>query len=245
MKENNISSVYRLNQYLAMAGLGARRKVEKEYILEERVSLNGRVIKSLGQKVNPEDEVRVDGKKIRLSQSFRYYVLNKPAGFVVSSIVHSGAQKKQRTIYSILPPSMHSLRYAGRLDKESRGLIVLSDDGKFIQSITHPRFSMPKRYRVLLDKVPENLSQRLCREGVVYENQSLRAEKIHVLSQREKCIDMTLKEGRKRQIRRMMECLGVQVLDIYRYALGALSLDDLALKEGTYAAVEKNCFFHE
>lgn len=248
MNKNGFCYNYRLNRFLSQAGLGSRRKVESEFILAGRVSVNGHVNRVLHTRITPRDKLCVDGKQIRLPQSFRYYVLHKPKGYVVSSV----PQKTQKTIYELLPANLHSLKYAGRLDKESRGLVVLSDDGVFIQFLSHARFQTPKRYRVALDRIPENLedlTELPCKQGIRYEDSLLRAEQVRILSSKargklkEKWIEIVLLEGSKRHIRRMMEALGLQVLDLYRYAIGNVDLDRMALPEKKYRSIKPRCFF--
>ena len=244
MKGDSPSPNYRLNRFLAQAGLGSRRKVESEFILAGRVSINGCTNRDLHTRLGPQDELCVDGKQIHLPEKFRYYVLHKPKGYVVSRL----AQKGQKSIYALLPAELHSLKYAGRLDKESRGLVVLSDDGEFIQFLTHARFQTPKYYRVALDHIPEDLgdlTELLCEKGIQYKDTLLRAEQVKVLASqtKKKWLEIVLREGRKRHIRRMIEGLGLQVLDLYRYAVGNVSLDHLALSEKSYKAVSPHCFF--
>ncbi len=239
MKKNIPSALHRINRYLSMAGLGGRRDVEEKYILSGRVRVNGEVVKKLSQKVSTDDVVFVDEKKVFIPLSFSYYVLNKPHGFVVSR----STQKKQKTIYSILPKSLQTLRYAGRLDKNSRGLLVLSDDGDFIHSITHPRFATLKYYRVQLDKLITNISEQLCERGVMYESMLLRAVNVSVISKKRSTIDIVLQEGKKRHIRNMMKSLGIQVIDLYRYRVGTFSFDEFTVKEGQWLAVSKSYFF--
>ena len=252
MKEwNRSSSHLRLNRFLAQAGLGSRRKVEKDFILAGRVSVNGSVERALHRKILPEDRLYVDGKRILLPRSFRYYALHKPRGYIVSRVVRKG----QRSIYSLLPAPLRDLKYAGRLDKESRGLIVLSDDGDFIHSLSHARFESPKYYRVTVQvsspkKAPlywteAQWREELSKKGVWYEDSLLRAEKVDLISSEKErqVLNIILYEGRKRHIRRMMEGLGFRVLDLYRYALGALKLEALGLGERECKAINPSRFF--
>ncbi len=228
----------RLNKYLSMAGLGSRRKVEGEYILANRVFINNVLIKNLSYKVRPQDEIKVDGKKIEVQKKFEYYILNKPKGYVVS---HK-SQKGQKTIYNLLEPSMRKINYAGRLDKESHGLIILSNDGDFIHRLTHASFGTLKRYRVSLDFIPSNLARTFEKEGVVSEGCLLHVSKVKILSYENKQVEITLMEGQKRHIRRMFEGLGIKVLDLYRFAIGKMNLDQIHLAEGKFLRVEASDF---
>ncbi len=229
---------YRINRFLAQANLGSRRKVEA-LIREGRVCVNGQIIKEFKQRISFKDEVLVDGKVVNFSSQTSYYILNKPKGYVVSRV----SQKGQKTIYSLLPPTLQELKYAGRLDKESRGLVILSNDGDFIHSITHARYRVPKRYQVMINCLPEdNLPKILCR-GVQYQDLFLKAAQVRVLSKKKKLIEIVLFSGKKRHIRYMLRSLGIGVLDLYRFSVGSLNLNQLSLKEKEYRAFSVSEFF--
>ena len=157
-------------------------------------------------------------------------------------------RKDKKPFILFCQPHCILLKYAGRLDKQSRGLVALSDDGFFIQSLTHARFQTPKYYRVALNRIPEdfeNWTELLCKKGVLYENTLLRADQLKLLTShtKRKWIEIVLREGRKRHIRRMMAALDIEVLDLYRYAIGNLSIAELALAEKKHKAVSPHCFF--
>lgn len=221
----------RINRYLAMAGIASRRKSE-ELLLAGRVSLNGKLLHQLSQKVDIHDEVHVDGKIISLAKKkFQYYMLNKPQGYVVSR----RAQGNQRTIYKLLPPNLHSLNYAGRLDKNSHGLVILSDDGDFLHNITHAREEIKKYYHLSLDTISSGLLHKL-KQGIWDDGEYLKIVDARVVSYTDNMIEIILHEGRKRHLRRMIRALGGKVLDLYRYRIGHLNIENKAmrLKEGSY-----------
>lgn len=240
MTVNQNNRLYRLNHFLAKAGLGARRKVETQLILAGRVRINGKIIKDLNTKVSEKDMVCVNEQEIKLPINFQYYILNKPKGFVVTKL----SQKKQKTIYLLLTEELQKLNYAGRLDKDSRGLVVLSDDGDFIQNITHASNKVSKYYRVRLNSIPPNISDLICKQGVQVENELLRADSAKIVhNQANSYLELVLKEGRNRQIRKMMRGLGLHIIDLYRYAIGKINIEKLGLKEGQYQLINPKFFF--
>ncbi len=215
----------RLNRFLASCGLGSRRKVE-ELIAAGQISVNGEVCTDLARRVDPEkDEVCHQGKGLKLPSEKVYLVLNKPRGYVVS---HQD-ELQRSTIYELLPESASNLRYAGRLDKNSEGLLLLTNDGELINRLTHPTHKVEKVYRVDVDR---RLSQRQLEElrrGVLIEGGITHSAGVYVKS--ETTGGMTLRlvitEGRKRQIRQMIEAVGAKVRLLRRLQFGPLKLKDL------------------
>ncbi len=229
----------RINRYLAACGLGSRRAVE-ELIHAGRVLVNGVLVERLDLRIAPQDSVLVDGRAVAPRSSggaaARYIAFYKPVDCVVS---RSAQGAEDRTIYELLPPEMRDLHYAGRLDKNSRGLLLLSDDGDFIERATHPSGKIIKRYRVRLARnlrLPSAELRRLFLRGVQDEGELLRATAVAALDERGREFDIALAEGKKRQLRRMFRAVGVQVDDLLRYAIGALSLEQLGLLPGRTAS---------
>ncbi len=224
----------RINRYLANAGYGSRREVEG-IVRAGRVQVNGEAISELFVRVGPRDVVLVDGRATRLPENESYYILHKPRGYVVSR----RAGRDEETIYDLLPPELQGLKYAGRLDKDSRGLLLLSSDGEFIHAVSHPSKRIWKYYRVTVNRLPpENeLRDRFIR-GVTEGGELLRARAVRVVDRPGGVVEMTLGEGRKRQIRRMFRALGLQVQDLFRYAIGPLDLEKRGVPEGECVAFD-------
>ncbi len=216
----------RINKYLASAGYGSRRECES-LVTAGRVEVNGAIVRELHTRVGDDDLVRVDGKAVRPAAHLLYYVLHKPAGYVTSR----RGGKNERTIYDLLPANLQALKYAGRLDKESRGLLILSNDGDFLNDVSHPSRAgkLLKRYRITVE-VPERLPpeselrDRFLR-GIAEGGELLRAREVVVADRERGVIEVALGEGRNRQLRRMFRALNLRIRDLYRYAVGPLHLE--------------------
>lgn len=223
----------RINRYLALCGIGSRREVE-QYILNGKVSVNGVIVKDLSYKIKKEDLVIYDGKRITPQKYHIYLAVNKPKGYVVSKKTN----KNEKSIYSLIPSSItktYNLGYAGRLDKDSRGLVILTSDGLYIQHITHPKYKVLKKYYVQLDTpLAENDFNLLVGKGVINKKEKLKALSISVKDASKKIYEVILNEGKKRHIRRMFGALLYEVLDLYRVAIGKLDLETLKIQEGEY-----------
>lgn len=225
-----MSNDMRINRFLANAGYGSRRDVEA-IVRAGRVAINGTALdaEALHTRVGPADAVTVDGRDARLPAGQLYYLLHKPAGYVVSR----RAGKDEETIYALLPPELQALKYAGRLDRDSRGLLLLSTDGDFIHQVTHPSKRIWKHYRVKVSRLPseQELRDRFIR-GVEEDGELLRARAVTVLDRNAGMVELVLGEGRKRQIRRMFKALGIRVLDLYRFQVGPFHLETREIAEG-------------
>jgi len=215
----------RLQKLLAHAGVASRRACE-DLIREGRVSVNGHVVTRLGEKADPaQQDIRVDGRRVRCEAKV-YYALNKPRGVVCTRAEGEG----RRRAVDLIPRSRERLYTVGRLDKQSEGLIILTNDGEFAQRITHPRYEVPKTYVVdVRGEFGPEAEQRL-RRGVFIEGGRARPRRLRV-SQRSRArsrIEITLTEGRKREIRRILVRLGFPVLRLRRTRIGPLRLGALA-----------------
>jgi 23S rRNA pseudouridine2605 synthase len=209
----------RINQFLARAGLGSRRFCE-ELVRAGRVAMNGQEVRSLAVRVGPKDEVRVDGRVVQELPRC-VVLLYKPSGYLCTTEDPQG----RRTIYSLLPPSLSGLFYVGRLDRDSQGLVLLTNDGVLAQRILRPASKIPKKYRVWIDRPLRPEHVRALQEGVLLEGRLCRCEAVRRI--REKEWEMVLSEGAKRQIRRMLASLGYQVRRLLRTHIGGLSLTGL------------------
>jgi 23S rRNA pseudouridine2605 synthase len=212
----------RINRYLASCGVGSRRSSE-ELIREGRVAVNGIVVMDLATEIGAEDVVHVDGQLIESPRSYHVVLFHKPKGCVCARRDPEG----RKTIYDLLPPHFIKLAHVGRLDFASRGLLLLSDDGEIVERLTHPRYEHRKIYRVLLDE-PLRKEDRevLTMGGWVMEDGERPLEPVGVKGDGVS-IELTLKEGRNRQIRRMMSAFGRDVLDLQRIAVGEWRLAGL------------------
>ncbi len=223
----------RINRYLALCGIGSRREVEK-YILEGRVSVNQNIIKDLSYKVKPDDLVLFDNERVTFEKNHIYIALNKPGGYVVTKKKFPG----EKNIYELIPESIenkYNLGYAGRLDKHSRGLIILSSDGYFIQHILHPRYKVLKKYYVQLDdKLHIHDFRMLTGKGVSVGKENLKVLSISTKDINKNIYEIVLTEGKKRHIRKIFKHLLYEVLDLYRFAIGKFSLEEIPIPEGKY-----------
>lgn len=224
MKEETI----RLNKHLAHT-LGISRREADEWIAAGYVTVNG-ARAALGVSVNPNtDQIMAKNKAItNTPHQYQYILMNKPVGYVCSRRQQGDAP----TIYALLPEKYHHLKVAGRLDKDSCGLILLTDDGNTIQKLTHPRFKKEKSYHVRLDALLSEADRRQIEQGVPLEDGISRLQIVKNNEQEEKPHSYTvvMSEGRNRQIRRTFKQLGYTVVHLERRALGAYSLQQLGNK---------------
>ncbi len=209
----------RLNKFLASAGLGSRRSCE-QLILDGRVVVNGEKCIELATQVGNSDSVKVDGKLVK-PQSTMTLLLNKPRGYLCTC---SDTQNR-RTIYDLIPANFPRLSHVGRLDKESEGLIVLTNDGDLSLRMTHPRYKIEKEYEVKLDRAFDFDLAAKMRKGIHIEGGIARAEKVARISK--SLVRVILRQGIKRQIRLMFYELGYEVLDLRRVRIGSIVISDL------------------
>ncbi len=209
----------RLNKYLASCGVGSRRACD-ELIQSGRVEVNGAPCVNLGTRVGGQDHVKVDGRRV-VPKSLATIAFHKPRGFVCTREDELGRD----TIYSLLPGSLHALHHVGRLDRDSEGLLILTNDGDLSQSLMHPSKSVEKEYLVTANQAFENAHLDQFLEGIYTEGGKLRAKRIERLSPRR--LAVVLEHGAKRQIRVMFEALGYQVTKLMRVRIGSLWLGDL------------------
>lgn len=209
----------RLNKFLASCAVGSRRNCD-ELIQAGRVEVNGSPCINMGTRIQPGDHVRVDGKRVTPREAV-VVAMHKPRGLVCSR----EDELARETIYSLLPESLHSLHHVGRLDRDSEGLLILTNDGDLSQQLMHPSKSVEKEYLVTANQSFQNehLDQFLA--GVYTTEGKLKAKSIERLSPRR--ISIILDHGAKRQIRVMFDSLGYQVTKLLRVRVGALWLGDL------------------
>lgn len=214
----------RLNQWLARAGAAASRRKADEIIQEGRVLVNGR-LPELGLQIVPSDTVTVDGQVQALKPvSSQVLLINKPTGLVSS---HKG-QGGDKTVFSLLPPEYSDWKIIGRLDKDSEGLTVLSNDGDIVQAFGHPSAGHQKQYRVWLDRKLTQGDEWQLTSGVRLEEGVSKFERLQTGRD---YIDVWLITGWNRQVRRTLESLGYRVNRLQRVELGPYRLGDLAVGE--------------
>lgn len=211
----------RLNKYIAQFSGVSRRKADT--LIESGVVLVNNQPSRLGMQVAETDEVSVNGKLVK-PHTYTYLLLNKPEGFVCSKASQGG----DKTIYELLPENYQALKTVGRLDKNSSGLILLSDDGDFAHQLTHPKFHKPKTYDCVVDKTLETQDIARLERGVSLTDGSSR---LHFLKQAGKSCTVEISEGRNRQIRRSFAALGYTVMKLHRQTFAGLALGDLKLRE--------------
>ncbi len=214
-----MSEGVRLNKYLASCAVGSRRGCE-ELIETGRVEVNGAPCLKLATRITPADSVRVDGKRVFPKEEI-VVIFHKPRGYVCTRSDELGRQ----TIYDLLPPALHSLHHVGRLDTDSEGMLILTNDGDLSQQLMHPSKSVEKEYLVTSNQAFENAHLDQFLAGVYTDEGKLKAKGIERVSARR--IKVILDHGAKRQIRVMFEALGYEVTKLLRVRIGKLWLGDL------------------
>lgn len=226
----------RLQRFLAAAGLGSRRACEK-LILEGAITVNGHVVRTLGTRVDPRhDQVAYHGKPVALPPRV-YIAMHKPAGYLCSRHDPHHA----RTIFDLLPARFRTLHPVGRLDKDSEGLLLLTNDGAFSLRLTHPRYKMRKQYDVVVRGVVSEEALRRLLVGVTCDGERLRADQVtqRRVTDRSTELEIWLTQGRKRQIRRMLGVLGHPVERLVRVAIGPVALGKLAAGQWRFLSDEE------
>jgi 23S rRNA pseudouridine2605 synthase len=226
----------RIQKILANAGVDSRRKIE-EMILQGRINVNGRTVRKLPVLIDPQtDKVEVDGQAVKLTgraaERKQYFLLNKPRG-VYSTNVAQGAQVRA---IDLLPRNFRARLYpVGRLDAESKGLLLLTNDGELTNKLTHARFGVPKTYRAVVEGLVNERMLPQLEEGIWFADKSGKGFKtgrcrIRVVhrSPKQSVLEITIREGRNLQIRRMLAKIGNKVREVTRTKMGPLTLDGLS-----------------
>jgi 23S rRNA pseudouridine2605 synthase len=209
----------RLNRFLAAAGVGSRRHCD-ELIAAGRVTINGKVCTDFSAHPGARDHVKVDGKLVRVAPSLTI-MLHKAAGFVST---RTDPHARDR-VFDLVPQKFSHLFNIGRLDTQTEGLLLLTNDGDLAQRLTHPRYKIEKEYEMTLDRPWDPaLAPKLLR-GIFLDGQRARIQKIHSVSPTR--LRVVLRQGIKRQVRRMFEALGYRVKRLLRVRIGNLRLADL------------------
>lgn len=215
----------RINKFIANTGYCSRRKAD--LLLEQgKVLVNGKLAE-MGMEVSEQDEITVEGNKIALEEVKRYYLLNKPIGY--ASTVKDQFQEK---IVIDLIDSKERVYPVGRLDKDSFGLLLLTNDGDLAFRLTHPKHNVEKEYIVQVDKKLKEEDLKKLSSGIMLEGRMTREARFEIFDFKNNIVKVFLKEGRNRQIRKMFKTLGYNVISLERIAFGKIKLGNLKL--GTY-----------
>ena len=211
----------RLNKFLASAGVASRRKCD-QLLQQGLISVNGQVVSELGTVINEKkDKVFYEGRQVLLPSSFVYIKLNKPKGYACTA----KDEKGRKTIYDLLPRE-ERLFSLGRLDYDTEGLIILTNDGDFANKVAHPRYSVDKEYHVTIEGQIKESELAVLRKGVVIEGQRMPSAKVEFLSSDGKTtkLSVVIDEGMNRQIRRMFEAIGKNIKLLKRVRIGNVRL---------------------
>jgi len=214
----------RLQKFLADAGVASRRAAER-LIAGGSVAVNGRTVTELGTKVDPDqDQVVVDGRTLR-SRKKLYVAVNKPPGFLCSRT----DPEERRVVGELLPPEWAQLYTGGRLDRDSEGLIFLTNDGDFCLKLTHPRYGVRKKYVAVVEGRLESGQIARFTEGVEHEGEILKAERVRLVDSNNShsVVELELAQGKNREVRRLFEVLGHEVVQLRRVQIGPIKLGEL------------------
>lgn len=209
-----------------MANLASRRASE-QYILDGRVKVNGAVVTELGTKVSGEDKIEVDGEEIRIVNKKYYIMLNKPQGYVTTASDEFG----RKTVLDLTSDIKDRLFPIGRLDADTEGLLLLTNDGDFTYKISHPSHKIEKVYHAHIAGILTRAEADILRRGVEIDGRYTAPAKIKVVEgMKHSCIvEVIICEGRNRQVRKMLEKVGHRVLELKRVAIGNVTLGNLPL----------------
>ena len=223
----------RLQKYLAECGVASRRKCE-EYILQGKVKVNNKIITELGTKINPEkDKITFEGKEVKKENQKVYILLNKPIGYVTTAEEQFGRDKvldlvkvKER----IVP--------VGRLDMYTSGALILTNDGEFVYKVTHPKHEITKTYTVTIHGIITKQGVEQLSNGVKIDGYITKPAKVKILKTDEEKnisrIEITIHEGKNRQVRKMCEAIGKKVIALHRSKIGNIGVKDLKLGQWRY-----------
>lgn len=234
----------RISRALAMSGIDSRRKCEA-YVSAGQVTVNGEVVRDLGRQVDPDnDAILFRGRPIQF-EDFVYYILHKPVGYMTTA----ADPHAEKTVFELLPsklvpktgkpmPSRTRVFPVGRLDKDSSGLLLFTNDGDLANRLIHPRYEVAKWYEVRLDRELDMRDKARLLKGVTLEDGTAKAEKIKMLSKRN--LQIMLREGRNREVRRMFDALSYEVVRLCRIAFGPIQLGTLPEGRGRFLSKQES-----
>ena len=230
----------RLQKFLANCGVASRRKCE-ELITQGKVKVNGKVVTELGIKINPnEDIIEYNKQIIKPSEEKVYILLNKPIGYVTTV----SDQFKRDTVLDLIKVKQRIVP-VGRLDMYTSGALILTNDGDFVYKVTHPKNEIEKTYTVTLKGIITNEEVQALRDGVKIDNYITRPAKVRILktdsNKDQSRLEITIHEGKNRQVRKMCESIGKKVLALHRSKIGNISVKDLKIGTWRYLTnIEKD-----
>lgn len=222
----------RINKYISLCGIASRRAAEA-LVTQGRVEINGEVITDLGHQVDEEkDAVLIDGKPAKLPRKTTTILFHKPPGCVCTKEDPQG----RRTVYDYLPPGYQHLKYVGRLDLQSRGLLLFTDDGELLHRLTHPSYEIPRSYYVWTTRqLSETAAQKLVDGVDIRDEEDPNAEEEIAFATdvylENGFAELVLIEGKNREIRRMMRAIGYEIRDLKRVSYCQIQLGDLPAGE--------------
>ncbi len=231
-----MKSRIRINKYLSLCGMGSRRKVEK-YILSGRIKINGRISKSFSAQVDiNSDTVELDNRIIVHNSDNYYLILNKPRGYITTM----DDEKGRPTVMDLVPERYKNAFVfpVGRLDKDTEGLLLITNDGDFAYYLTHPKFGVEKEYLIELDNPLDEKHKIKIEKGIFIEGKKTNPAKIEFHSKSKKFLKMIISEGKKRQIRLTFKKFSYSVKKLKRISFGPLKLG--RLESGSYRLLKRN-----
>jgi len=220
---NNPDKKTRLQKIIADCGYCSRRKAE-EFILQGKVFVNGEKITQLGSSFTEDDIIKVNGKTLKKSNKKIYILLNKPVGVVTTAEDEQG----RTTVIDLISGEISERLFpVGRLDIATSGALILTNDGEFTYNLTHPKHNIPKTYEAIINKEITEKEMNILQNGVVIDDKKTSPCEIKMLT--EKILQITIHEGRNRQIRKMFEAIDKKVLELKRIQIGNITLGNLPL----------------
>lgn len=223
----------RLQKYLAHCGVASRRQAEL-IIAKSRVTVNDEIITDPALDVSDQDLIRVDGKLVKLSTTYKYYLLNKPLG-----VVSTASDEKGRLNVVDLIDSDKRLYPIGRLDMDTTGIILITNDGKLTQILTHPKYELSKTYIAKVKGRPNKTSLNKLRNGLYIDGRKTKEAQVKILNSypNETLVEITIQEGRNRQIRKMFDAIDHPVTSLKRIKIGEIEIGGLMV--GDYRELSK------
>lgn len=213
----------RLQKYMADCGVASRRKCE-EIILQGKVKVNGIKVTQLGTKVTEEDQVSVNGEVIKKVFKKIYIAMNKPVGYITSV----SDEFDRPTVMNLVEDEIHTRVYpVGRLDFDTEGLLIMTNDGDLTYKLTHPKHTVYKTYVATLNDVPHPKDIERLKKGVVIDGRKTQQPRVNWL--KDNVVEISISEGRNRQVRKMFEAIGYEVVNLQRTSVGNLTLGNIPL----------------